>query len=195
MEARENEMETWAFDSVYVERLSGGDPQIESHFIAYFSRLLCAKLRTRIRSPQSIDDLQQETFLRVFRTLRKQGLTNPERLGAFVNGVCNNVVWEHYRASTRVAQISGEPPDGRSRELDPEQQIQTQERSRTIYEALRTLPPKDREILKMIFLEERHKDEVCRIFGVDRRYLRVLLHRAKNRFRERLPQAARAAAV
>jgi RNA polymerase sigma-70 factor (ECF subfamily) len=34
-----------------------------------------------------------------------------------------------------------------------------------------------------VFLEERNKDEVCRDFGVDREYLRVLLHRAKQAFK------------
>ena len=34
-----------------------------------------------------------------------------------------------------------------------------------------------------MFLEERSKDEICREFGVDREYLRVLVHRAKNRAR------------
>jgi len=33
------------------------------------------------------------------------------------------------------------------------------------------------------FLEEKGKDEICKDFGVDREYLRVLLHRAKERFR------------
>jgi RNA polymerase sigma-70 factor (ECF subfamily) len=37
--------------------------------------------------------------------------------------------------------------------------------------------------LKEVFLEERNKDEVCDEFGVDRNYLRVLLHRAKRNFR------------
>ena len=38
--------------------------------------------------------------------------------------------------------------------------------------------------LKAIFFEEKEKDEVCREFGVDRGYLRVLLHRAKQSFRD-----------
>jgi RNA polymerase sigma-70 factor (ECF subfamily) len=37
--------------------------------------------------------------------------------------------------------------------------------------------------LREIFLEEKDKDEVCRDFGVDRDYLRVLLHRAKQSFK------------
>jgi RNA polymerase sigma-70 factor (ECF subfamily) len=45
------------------------------------------------------------------------------------------------------------------------------------------LPEKDRNLLRAFFLEEKEKDEVCRLFGVDRDYFRVLLHRAKDKFR------------
>jgi len=45
------------------------------------------------------------------------------------------------------------------------------------------MKPRDRDLLHAIFLEEKGKDEICRDFGVDREYLRVLLHRAKERFR------------
>ena len=38
-------------------------------------------------------------------------------------------------------------------------------------------------MLKAVFLDERDRDEVCREFGVDRDYLRVLLHRAKQEFK------------
>jgi RNA polymerase sigma-70 factor (ECF subfamily) len=45
------------------------------------------------------------------------------------------------------------------------------------------MPERDRRLLREVFLEERDKDEVCRDFGVDRDYLRVLLHRAKQSFK------------
>ena len=45
------------------------------------------------------------------------------------------------------------------------------------------LAERDRSLLRAVFLEERDKDEVCTELGVDRDYLRVLLHRAKASFR------------
>ena len=57
---------------------------------------------------------------------------------------------------------------------------QTQEKVREILEEL---PERDRRIIKEIFIEERDKDEVCRSYGVNRDYLRVLLHRAKKAFK------------
>ena len=47
----------------------------------------------------------------------------------------------------------------------------------------RVASERDRRLLREIFLEERDKDAVCQDFGVDRDYLRVLLHRAKQAFK------------
>jgi len=52
-----------------------------------------------------------------------------------------------------------------------------------VREILLELAPRDRSLLKAIFLDERDRDEVCQEFGVDRDYLRVLLHRAKQEFK------------
>ena len=46
------------------------------------------------------------------------------------------------------------------------------------------LPPKDSEILRMLFLQDLDKADLCRKFHVTGDYLRVLLHRAKSRFRK-----------
>ena len=48
---------------------------------------------------------------------------------------------------------------------------------------LNAMPPSDRGVLRAIALEERDKGSVCLEFGVDRAYLRVLLDRAKEKFR------------
>lgn len=178
-------MQFYEFDQAYVERLCSGDYRTEQHFVAYFKELIQLKLRSRLHSPQAAEDLRQETFARVFAALRsKQGVRQPERLGAFVNSVCNNVLLEYYRSSTREAPA---PEDEVADYADPSVDIfgaishkQTQER---VCRLLDSMPERDRRIIKEVFLEERDKDEVCRDFGVDRDYLRVLIHRAKQSFK------------
>jgi RNA polymerase sigma factor (sigma-70 family) len=59
----------------------------------------------------------------------------------------------------------------------------TRQRRQQVNRILDELPEKDRELLRMFFLEERDKSEICRRFNVGEDYLRVLLHRAKSRFR------------
>jgi RNA polymerase sigma-70 factor (ECF subfamily) len=61
--------------------------------------------------------------------------------------------------------------------------IASSQLSAKVREILLDLPARDRALLKAVFLDERDRDEVCREFGVDRDYLRVLLHRAKQDFK------------
>ena len=178
-------MQFHEFDGAYLERLCSGDFRTESHFVAYFSELIQLKLRSRVRSPQAVEDLRQETFARVFVALRSQGkLRQPERLGAFVNSVCNNVLLEHYRSSSREDSMEDEEsanvPDP---SLDVVAVLSHKEMEHKVRQVLDELSERDRRLLREIFLEERDKDAVCRDFGVDRDYLRVLLHRAKQAFK------------
>jgi RNA polymerase sigma-70 factor (ECF subfamily) len=171
-----------SFDESYVERLRAGDFRTQEHFVAYFSELIQLKLRSRLHSPQAIEDVRQETFVRVFAALRS--LRQPERLGAFVNSTCNNVLLEYYRSSSRSSSLEDEEEkDLPAISVDIVGAVAAKQMQQKVREILEELPEKDRRILREVFLEERDKDEVCRDFGVDRDYLRVLLHRAKLSFK------------
>jgi RNA polymerase sigma-70 factor (ECF subfamily) len=61
--------------------------------------------------------------------------------------------------------------------------VMTRQTADAVRNILEDLSERDRRLLKEVFLEERDKDEVCRDFGIDRNYLRVLLHRAKQTFK------------
>jgi len=173
------------FDQSYVERLCSGDFRTEQHFVGYFSELIQLKLRSRVRSPEIVEDLRQETFARVFSTLRsEQGIRQPERLGAFVNSVCNNVLLEHYRSGTREDPLDDdEDSKFADKSVDAVTRISQKQMQQKVGEILEDLSERDRRIIKEIFLEDRDKDDVCTDFGVDREYFRVLLHRAKLSFK------------
>ena len=172
------------FDEAYIKRLCSGDFRTEDHFVRYFSELIQLKLRSRVNSPQAMEDLRQETFARVFVTLRSAGLRQPERLGAFVNSVCNNVLLEYYRSASRDNSVEEEDganiPDP---SLDVIAILSHKEMQQKVRQVLDELSERDRRLLREIFLEERDKDGVCKDFNVDRDYLRVLLHRAKQAFK------------
>jgi RNA polymerase sigma-70 factor, ECF subfamily len=174
-----------SFDAGYVESLCAGDLGTEEHFVGYFTELLHLKLRSRLQSPHAIEDVRQETFARVLRVLRKDGsLRQPERLGAFVNTVCNNVLLEHYRSSSRHQSIDEEGhPELPATGIDVLDAIAAKQLKVKVHEILLELPQRDRDLLKAVFLDERDRDEVCLEFGVDREYLRVLLYRAKQEFK------------
>jgi RNA polymerase sigma-70 factor, ECF subfamily len=177
-------LELYTFDRDYVDRLRGGDPQTEQHFVAYFGQMLGIMLRARMLPPERVDDVRQETFRRVIVILRKEGgVRQPERFGAFVNSICKNVLHENKRDSYRsqpLEDIHLEPAD---KVVDLERSLITQETKHRVREILADLNAHDRDLLQAVFLEEGDKDEICGKFGVDRDYLRVLVHRAKERFK------------
>jgi RNA polymerase sigma-70 factor (ECF subfamily) len=75
--------------------------------------------------------------------------------------------------------------------MNPEGEVVTRERKDLVRSILDELPEKDRRILRAVFLEDVDKSEVCERFDVNRDYLRVLVHRAKIRFRDALDKGGR----
>ena len=129
--------------------------------------------------------MRQETFVRFYSALRDGKILHAERLGSFMNSVCNNVLLEHYRASARYGSVDEETvrEEPRAGEVDIVTLLTARETEQKVRDILQQLPERDRRLLREIFLEERDKDEVCRDYGIDRDYLRVLLHRAKKSFK------------
>jgi len=182
-------VELYLFDREYVQRLRDGDSPTEEHFVGYFRQLLRIKLRARYLSVDVVEDLQQETFARVFRKLRsEEGIRQPESIGAFVNSVCNFVLQEHYRSL-------GKEKSGEEEDLDPPDKVLNLEKlaiaeqvNQRVREAVKSLSPRERELISKIFFQEKEKDEVCAELGVSRDYLRVLVHRAIEHLRELLEE-------
>src|SRR5207244_142743 len=123
------------------------------HFSSYFGHLLLLKLRVRIRSPQLIEDIRQETLLRVLQIVRRKGVEHPERFGALVSAVCNNVMLELVREEMRHerSEADFEPPD---KTVDPDGTLIKQQIRRQVETVLDELSAKDSEILRMLFLQD-----------------------------------------
>ena len=172
-----------SFDEAYVDRLRAGDYRTHEHFGEYFSTLIQIKLRSRLQSREAIEDVRQETFARFYAALHEGKILHPERLGSFVNSICDNVLLEHYRVQARHCSLEDEEKDVRACATDLLGLLAARETEKKVLEVLEQLSERDRRLLREVFLEERDKDEVCRDFGVDREYLRVLLYRAKQSFK------------
>ena len=171
------------FNEKYLHGLRAQDVTTQDHFVSYFSRILQNKLRRRLACPEHIKDVQQETLLRAWAAVRAEGgIRQPERFGAFVTSVCNNILRESYRSRARVRAIDDLQVDPTDPSLAPDGALLAEETRKQVQKVLAKLSAKDRKILAAVFFEQRDKDEVCRELGVSRDYLRVLLHRAKQQF-------------
>lgn len=178
-------MNAYPFDVVYLQRLKDGDPEVERHFAAYFGEFVENKLRGRIRDPQLVEDVRQETLLRVLRVIRKQqGVQFPERFGGFVAAVTHNVACELSRGAHRHPQMEENLPDPPDPWYDPDRDLNAADQKRAVAGILNQMNAKDRRVLRWCFLEEWDREEVCRRENVSPEYLRVLIHRAISRFKK-----------
>src|SRR5262249_47926780 len=110
------------------------------------------KLRSRLRSAALVEDARQETFVRVLTSLkRKRGLSNAETLGAFVNAVCNNVVFEMYRSGARTTPLPDAYDAVDCRKPDPDAALAADAERALVKTALDGLPQKDRALLHWLF--------------------------------------------
>jgi RNA polymerase sigma factor (sigma-70 family) len=178
-------MELFTFDDEYVRRLREGDRWTEEHFHSYFQQLLLIKLRRRLPSQDAIDDVRQTVFARVIEALRSPdgGIRDGRKLGSYVNSFCTRVLFEHYRKANRTEPLTDEHLEVVTLE-DVVKALLSAEEAKHVRLVMADLPGRDAQILRAHFFDQRHPDEICREMGIDRGYLRVLLHRAKDKFRK-----------
>lgn len=177
-------MERVSFDEAYVRRLTDCDPEVVRHFTAYFGELILITVRARTSSREFISDIRQETFLRVFMTLRSRGgLHKPESLGAFVYAILTKVLAEFRRREVH------DPPAREAFQVtddgaDPLAELVNRDRKRLVESVLAELSNTDRRILRMVYLDDGAQSQVCQRLGVTPEYFRVMLQRARDRFRK-----------
>ena len=174
----------YSFDEEYLRRLGAHDPATEAHFVAYFSERLKVTLRARGEDSHTIEDIIQETFCRVWTAVQAGKIVNPPALGAYVHAMCKNVRSETRRNDHRSQHEPLDSTDMADERLSLDDFMQRKENGKLVQAILSELPERDRHLLHARFFEDRDNDDVCGDFGVDRNYLRVLFHRATNKFGE-----------
>lgn len=172
------------FNFDYVRRLRIGDPDAQEHFVCHFQPVVRVWLKQRVRSPQLRQDVSQDTFARIFSFLRAGGeIEHPERLASFVTAVARNTLREKFREDQPAAGPPFEDLLLRDEAPAADDLLIGQERRELVREVLSSLPERDAELLRRVFLDDADRHAICLEMGVDRDYLRVLLHRAINNFR------------
>ncbi len=176
-------LELLNFDASYLAALRRGEAETEQHFFDYFTPLIRRKLRKYLRAPELIEEAMQETFIRVVAAVRSQGgVRHPERFGAFVHAVCRNVALEIWRAERRFVPLEEVDESGPEPFRNPHALAEAREARERVKRILEELSPFDRQLLEAVFLHEEERHLLCRRLEISRAHLRVLLHRARQRF-------------
>jgi RNA polymerase sigma-70 factor, ECF subfamily len=146
-------------------------------------------LRTRLRfkvcydlgfACPDVDDVVQETLARFMAAAREGKILNPAAMGAFLNGICRNVISEYRRRTMREDPM---PENLREPESAGIHEADRLELRQAIAHGLAQLSERDRRVLRGFYLEEKSKEAILSELGMSDENFRVVLCRAKERFR------------
>ncbi len=143
------------------------------------------KLRAKVRHHlggfcPDVEDVVQECMARWIRAEREGRIERPENPGAFLSGICNRVISEYRRRVWRDIpsdELDQRPAPGMS-------QAEGVELRDAVAAAMSQLLDRDCRVLTGIYLNGRMPEEVCAENGIPESHLKVVLFRAKARFRE-----------
>ncbi len=165
---------------------SAGDHAATDELLGYLRPIMVRYCRTklgRVRPISSADDVAQEVCIAVFRALPTyQHLGRP--FLSFVFGVAAHKVADVHRAAARDRSLpTAETPDTLAEDENPEQIALRRELVEQTGDLLRTLLPRQREIVVMRIVLGMSAQETAEAVGTTADAVRVAQHRALNRLR------------
>ena len=161
---------------------AGGDPEAYALLVAAH-RGRVEVVVARIVGDDEAEDVVQEALLRGYLSLSR--LADPERFGAWLCGIAINVAKMRLRrrAIERRAAVAGA-------RAEPVGDLDERDMLDTVAEAVRLLPPSQRDVVLMHYVDDLSCEEIARVLGTNPGAVRVRLHRARRQLRRELAPLA-----
>lgn len=139
--------------------------------------------------PDEAEDVVQETYLEAWRSLPK---LQPERLSAWLDGICRNICKRHLHAKLSTPHMSSLPEDldeerldlSDSLTIDPVEELERQDMQVLLDRALSHLSESTRELIELCYLAELPQREVAERFSMSLGALELKLHRARRQLHQ-----------
>jgi RNA polymerase sigma-70 factor (ECF subfamily) len=143
---------------------------------------LCRQL-----GPQDLEDRVHDTFLTVAVAIQKGELREPERLMGYVRTIIRRYVAAQIEDNVHTRKHNIELDWGlavRDVGSNPEQSAMQSENKEIATKVLRSIAPRDREILIRFYIDEQTAEQICSEMQLTETQFRLLKSRAKARFGE-----------
>ncbi len=153
-----------------------GDPDAFAGLVRLHERRVFRLAGRFFRHPQDVEDVAQETFLTVWNKLGTYRAEAP--FEHWLTRVCLNCCYARLRRARPTEELAAEraaPPS------DPDARLE-------VDGLLRTLAPKDRFVLQLLYGEGWSSAEIAERLGWSRTNVKVRAHRARKKLRRLLEE-------
>lgn len=169
-----------ALDRADVRASLNGDSGAYARIVARHQEALASRMRRFTRGPAAVEELVQEVFVQAYFALPGYRGTAP--FGHWLARIATRVgyrAWRRRDAQPAAALAEWDGPDPRG----SADAAHAAEAADELHSLLEALPPRDRLVLTLLYLEERSVAEAASLAGWTRAMVKVQAFRARGKLK------------
>lgn len=169
-------------DRDLIQRARRGDAEAFGELVLRYQTSVFNVCYRILHERLEAEDMTQETFLRARERLQTFDEARP--FGPWIRRVAANICLNHLEAQRQTAPLDEERDAAESH--GPESQVEAQERSKQIREALASLPARYRVVIELRHYQELSYDEIAAELNIPLSDVKSQLFRARKILAEKL---------
>ena len=171
-------------DDLTLARARAGDEAARTALVDRYQRRVYALVaRLMVTRPELIDDLAQESFMKVLRALSQFDPGGPARLSTWILTVATRTCLDALKAKRPAAE---ELPESLPAPSDPEHEAAQRQTGRRVQAAMARLPEEMRAVVILRAYHDLDYDEIALALGLELGTVKSRLGRARAALREAL---------
>jgi RNA polymerase sigma-70 factor (ECF subfamily) len=164
-----------------------GDDSAFENIVARYQAQIFSQMWRFTHDPDVQQELVQETFIEVYRSLRRFKGKAP--LLHWIRKIATRVGYRYWKYETRKRQVSAEIDQQQLSEWPAPEEQEPSEAAEHLHLLLAQLPAKDRLVLTLMYFEGLSTSEIAEQTGWNENRVRVRAHRARKKLKSLLEQA------
>ena len=167
-------------------RVQRGEEAAIQELYDFFSKGIRFMLLRQL-GPQDLDDKVHDVFITITESIRRGELRDPTRLLGYIHVIVKRQIAGYIERTVSLRRNRVELDfDEAVCDARPDPEIEAMERQNVdlALRVLKSLPKRDREVLKRFYMEDESPEQICRAMSLTDTQFRLIKSRAKQRFGE-----------
>lgn len=161
-------------DQDLAEKCASGSPGCFEELVRRYRKPLFKYLQSRVNTPEDIEELIQETFIKAFCHIKR---FNPEhKFSTWIYTISTRLMYSYFRTQ----KISGQNSELDDNLTGSEDSYDITHDCESIWEIAKQIDPMEFEVLKLRFQEELTLEEIAVRINKNPEIARIILHKARR---------------
>ena len=166
-----------------IRRAQEGDQQAREAIVEFYQDEVFSYLSSRLQSfgysMATVEDLAQETFIRVLQNLDRFEDQGPDSFRCWILTIARNLMWDNNRKLKRRAQLLSQSYANSEQSSESEMRL-------LVRDVVRDLAADDQDLVRLFYIEKYTMKEIAGLYGRTKRQVEYWLTKVRSQLRERL---------